>query len=132
MPVGIYLITNDTNYKVGDIVAIIPPDNIKKLMITRGYLKENQYLLKEIKALEGQRYYTKDDLAYIDNTYIGQIFEVDSNHRPLPRFLGEHIIPKGYFLPIANNRPNSFDGRYFGFLKIDDIKYKLYPLITFK
>lgn len=101
-------------------------------MISRGYLKEKQYLLKEIKGLEGQKYHTVNDLAYVDDKYIGQIFKVDSQNRPLPRFLGEHTIPKGYFLPIADNRPNSYDGRYFGFLKIEDIKYKLYPLITFK
>lgn len=132
MPVGIYIISNDINYEVGDIVAIVPPNDVKKLMISRGYLKENQYLLKEIKGLEGQKYHTINDLAYVDDKYIGQIFKVDSQNRPLPRFLGEHTIPKGYFLPIADNRPNSYDGRYFGFLKIEDIKYKLYPLITFK
>ena len=96
------------------------------------FQKEKQYLLKEIKGLEGQKYHTVNDLAYVDDKYIGQIFKVDSQNRPLPRFLGEHTIPKGYFLPIADNRPNSYDGRYFGFLKIEDIKYKLYPLITFK
>ena len=83
-------------------------------MISRGYLKEKQYLLKEIKGLEGQKYHTVNDLAYVDDKYIGQIFKVDSQNRPLPRFLGEHTIPKGYFLPIADNRPNSYDGRYFG------------------
>ena len=42
MPVGIYMISNDINYEIGDIVAIVPPNDVKKLMISRGYLKEKQ------------------------------------------------------------------------------------------
>ena len=72
------MISNDVNYEIGDIVAIVPPNDVKKLMISRGYLKEKQYLLKEIKGLEGQKYHTVNDLAYVDDKYIGQIFKVDS------------------------------------------------------
>ena len=31
MPVGIYMISNDVNYEIGDIVAIVPPNDVKKV-----------------------------------------------------------------------------------------------------
>lgn len=133
MPVGVYIIDNDTNYSVGDIVAIIPPKNIKELMLNRGYLsKSDDYLIKKIAGMEGDVYKNVNDLAYINDKYIGNVYKVDSKKRPMPNYLGEHVIQNGYFLAIADNRPNSFDSRYFGLLKITDIKYKLQPLITFK
>lgn len=132
MPIGIYIIDNDKDYAVGDVVAIIPPKNIKDLMIERGYLEEKQYLIKKIAGMEGDVYKNVNDLAYVNDKYIGNIYKVDSKKRPIPNYLGQHVIPSGYFLAIADNRPNSFDSRYFGLLKVTDIKYKLQPLITFK
>lgn len=132
MPVGLYLIDRDDDYKVGDIVVVDPPQQIKNFMITRGYLKEGNDLIKKIEGIEGDVYHTKNQSAYINAKYLGQIYKVDSNKRPVPQFLGEHVIPKDYFLAIADNRPNSFDSRYFGFLELKDIKYKVHPLLTFK
>lgn len=132
LPVGIYLISNDKNYTKGDIVVIDPPTEIKNFMVNRGYLKNNNYLLKKIYGMQGDIYTTKDNLSYINDKYIGTIYKVDSSNRPLPQFTGKHIIPAGYFLPIADNRPNSYDGRYFGLLNTNVIKFKVYPLITFK
>ena len=42
------MISNDVNYEIGDIVAIVPPNDVKKLMISRGYLKEKGHQGKTI------------------------------------------------------------------------------------
>lgn len=132
MPVGLYLIDRDTSYKTGDIVVIKPPKQIEDFMVKRGYLEKGNDLMKKIEGMPGDIYHTEGQLAYINEKFLGSIYKSDSQKRPIPQFLGKHIVPEDYFLAIANNRPNSFDGRYFGFLKISDIKYKVHPLITIK
>lgn len=130
LPVGIYCEIPWSPVEKGDLVLVEVPQEIRALVEEREWMKGNELLLKKVGALEGDRFMINEQRIEVNGNYIGPIYDVDSQKRPMPVLRGEFQVPEGYFLPIATNVPNSFDGRYFGSVPLTSIKTKVILLVS--
>lgn len=62
-----------------------------------------------------------------DGNPLGQALKADSHGNPLPLFSSNGIIPPDNYFALGIN-PRSFDSKYFGFIKKNEILYKAYPI----
>ena len=58
---------------------------------------------------------------------LGQALKTDSHEDTLPLFVFNGVIPPDNYFTIGSN-PRSFDSKYFGFIKKNEILYKAYPI----
>lgn len=132
VPVGWYLMLPVGSLKDGDIVGFDPAEDIKKLAIERGWINENDVMLKKIGATEGESYEIRlDHQFYANEKYIGQVVDYDGKQRPMPRIeRGKHFVEKDHFLPVSEH-PSSFDGRYYGTRPINSIRFRAIHLSIF-
>lgn len=131
LPCGIYLKIPYSSINKNDYVVIDIPENVRKLCEERGWLKKDEPLLKKVGGLEGDTFIISDKDFYINNSYIGPIFEVDNQNNPMPKIRGSFTIRQHCFIPYSDYITRSFDGRYFGEIPLSYIKFKVIPLITF-
>lgn len=130
---GIYFVVPKMfarEYEKDDMVIFNPPVDVKAFMVERGYVMPKDSLLKEIKALENDRFTVDDRFIQINGKYAGTISTIDSRGREIKPFYGDHTVEKGYFLPMGT-AVNSYDGRYFGCVPLKSIKNKVILLIKF-
>lgn len=86
VPVGLYRIERRGAYKRGDLVVVMPPDDLARLMVTRGYLPPGAPLIKAIAALPGQEVCRVGGTISIDGTAVAEALERDRQGRDLPRW----------------------------------------------
>jgi conjugal transfer pilin signal peptidase TrbI len=91
-------------------------------------LNDHSMLTKQVGCMPG-------DVLKVDNSArfscngkpLGQALKSDSEGKPLPMFVFNGIIPRDRYFMVGSN-PRSFDSRYFGFIKKNEILYKAYPI----
>ena len=132
IPIEWYLMLPPNNLKDGDIVGFDLNPEIKKMAVNRGWLRENDVMMKAIGAVEGERYEIRDTHQfYVQKKYVGQVAERDGEGRAMPQQEeGEHKVEPGKFLPYTTN-PMSFDGRYYGTVPLKSIRFKAVRLWPF-
>ena len=127
-PKGLYLAVPGSIQK-GDLVVMKVPDHMKDICYGRGWMKENETMLKTVAALERDWYEVRDREFFVNGVRIGFISETDSHGLPLPQLkAGKYVVEADFFLPIANQKANSFDGRYFGPVSKNLIVAKVVPI----
>ena len=127
VPLGIYRLTSPVNLTVGDLVVFDPPEGAHSYIYGRRWLPEGWPLIKYIGALQGGTYSLKDDSLFVNNRYIGPVYDQDDEGSTLPKITGTHTVEPGMFLPVSPYS-RSFDGRYFGTIPVNSIKGKASPL----
>lgn len=105
------------------------PEDMKQYCYERGWMKKNEPLLKTVYALPGESYQITDNEIFVNNVKVGQVSKTDLKGLPLPQKKGEYIIAPGNFLPLATDKENSFDGRYFGDVSTELIISKVIPIL---
>lgn len=132
IPKGWYLILPAKEIKADDIVGYEVSDEIRNLAIGRGWMKGTDTMMKKVGALEGDSFEVKKDQSFwVKGKYIGKVFTHDHKGQPMPVVpVGKYQVGKGKFLPVTSH-PFSFDGRYFGAVEIEKIKFKAIPLTAF-
>ena len=87
---------------------------------------------KYVQALEGDTITIKNAEVYVNNRYIekSKILKQDRLGNALTGELQAKTLAKGEFL-VMNNKENSFDSRYFGVIKKEQILSKICPLLVF-
>lgn len=138
VPGGLYLANqNSTALSRGQIVSFFPHNAAAEHGFKRGWIKPGGAYIKRVAALAGDMVCVDAELAVATNgvgepatyTRFGPVAEADREGRPLPHELsGCTRVPSGYFLPVGDALPNSFDGRYYGFVPVDKITARLFPL----
>jgi conjugative transfer signal peptidase TraF len=132
-PVGFYYKTQfDGCLQKGELVFLEVPRQARPYLWGRGWMRPGELLLKNVGAIAGDQILITTTAIYINEKYIGPIRKRDSQNRPLPVLRGNFEIEPGNFLPIATNRPNSFDGRYFGPVSQCLIRGKAKPILIFQ
>ena len=114
-----YLLTDKTKYKIlrqmpqrGDVVVFKAPTESDKEFI------------KRIIGLPGETVAIKEGKVYINGTMLEEKYLPESLSTSGGFFLQdgqEIIVPEGKFFVLGDNRPNSSDSRYWGFIGIKDI-----------
>ena len=127
-PIGLYLAVPDP-VKAGDKIVMRVPEDMKPYCYERGWMKENETMLKTAYALAGETYQITDTEMFVNHIKVGQVAKTDQKGLPLPQKQGEYVIAPGNFLPLATYKSNSFDGRYYGDVSTDLIVTKVMPII---
>ena len=126
---GIYLLLPAKDIKRGDIVVFNIPEKLKNCEYIPNYTK---LLLKQVGALEDDVVLKKDNILYINNKKYGKIYKKDNLGIDLPQIQDKELQPnKDEFLPLATHI-NSFDGRYYGVIPINQIKNKAKIIFNFE
>jgi type IV secretory pathway protease TraF len=99
----------------------------------RGYLTENQYLLKTVAATYPYHLTTINKIIYAcDINFaskqclkLGECLSFDRKNKPMPcmQWINERIPPHWYYLQSLKT-PNSLDSRYLGLFSESNIKHK--------
>lgn len=116
---------NNDNIKNGDIVSFKAPD------------EADTYYIKRVIAIEGDTLEYKDGKLYINGKYIEEPYLddlknserlKDANGITTPDFTlrdlsstNEGKVPKGKLFVMGDNRIDSKDSRFFGFIDVDSV-----------
>lgn len=123
-PIGIYFINRlSKKYDRGDYVVYKINSKYREYM-----LEELRKLdtIKQIKGIENDRVKYENNKIFINDKLMGKVlFNIPINSKK------EYTIPKDEFLTIGDV-DYSLDGRYYGLIKKEDIKYKAYLIYRFK
>lgn len=114
-PLGVYFIYKGKRYKKYDYVVYKIDENYKK------YLNEKMkdlMTIKQIAATCGDRITIENDSIFINNTYMGKML------KGIPTRLPNELVLTTDEVFTLSSRPDSLDGRYYGAIKIKDIKSK--------
>lgn len=130
LPQGLYLVVAADDVKRGDLVTVELPEEMKEYAIDRGWMKEGELLLKKIGGFAGTKYVVEGGKFFIDDRYVGPVYEKDGAGLLMPVRNGHFAVKEGCFLPIADQYPKSFDGRYFGDVPLESIHAKAVPILT--
>ena len=130
VPTGLYAIRGKASLHVGERVAVEPPPELRRLLAERHYLPTGVPLLKRIAAVRGQRV-CRDALSItIDDQYVGAARPRDRQGRRLPSWAGCRVLRTGEVFVMNPAAPDSFDGRYFGVLRLTHVIGRATPVWT--
>ena len=91
-------------------------------------LSDHNMLTKQVGCAPGDVLMVDDDRRFSCNGKpLGQALKTDSSGDVLPLFVFNGVIPQGSYFMIGSN-PRSFDSKYFGFVRKNEIFYKAYPI----
>jgi signal peptidase I len=82
--------------------------------------KKGKLFAKIATCMPGQLLEKKGNSFYCDSKEVARALRVDSKLQRLPEFEYSGIIPQGNYF-FTTPHPKSFDSRYFGFVKKDQI-----------
>jgi signal peptidase I len=94
----------------------------------------NKDFVKRIIGLEGEKVEIRDKQVFIDGRPLDEPFKVHSDTQVFSRSDSYHyddlirdnygpvVVPPGHCFAMGDNRDNSADSRYWGFLPLDNIK----------
>lgn len=131
-PIGIYRKVYNMELHEGDMVIMNIPESVKEFAYINGIIRPDEYLLKTIYAMPGRSYTITNQEVLIDDIRVGPVYSEGRAGMILPQVRGTYIVKNGNFFPLATNKQNSFDGRYFGEVPQTLIVAKVKPLITFR
>jgi conjugative transfer signal peptidase TraF len=130
VPVGLYYAQPVGRLKVGDLVAVAPPQDLADFIAMRGYLPRGVPLIKHVLALPDTGVCRKGATIFVEGRPYGKARERDRLGRALPRWQGCSVLTERQFFLMNPDAPDSFDGRYFGSLPVTAITAKLTPVRT--
>ncbi len=109
--------------KRGDIIIFTPPIESEK----------HKDYIKRCIALPGDEFHIKDNSVYINGVKQAEPYTLgkptDYDHFNINKFNNiEGVVPQGKVVVLGDNRINSSDGRYFGYLDITAIKGRAFIL----
>ncbi|HVP90691.1 MAG TPA: signal peptidase I [Terriglobales bacterium] len=137
--VGDFLLVNKLAY-VRPVLplegAILPRKAIvrKDIVVFKYPKKLTQDFVKRVIALEGEKLEIRDKQIYINDRPIDEPYKVHSDSQVFAKNDAYHyddvirdnygpvVVPPGYFFAMGDNRDNSSDSRYWGFVPIDYVK----------
>ena len=85
---------------------------------------ENEPLIKRVIGLPGERVEYKDNKLYINGELVNEKFYHAQTDDFSTKELGSILIPKDSYLVLGDNRTNSLDSRYYGFIKKKNMDIK--------
>lgn len=97
------------------------------LSIPDKSMRQETMAIKRVGCSEGQRLQTVGLDFYCDNAFLGKAKTHSMKGTPVIPFSYNGLIPKSRYFVIGDN-VNSFDSRYFGFLRKEDIHARAYPV----
>lgn len=113
-PVGLYGVSAPEQLKTGDMVIANLPIFVRALAASRHYLPRDVPLVKRVAAVAGDEVCALGRDIFINGKWVAARREFDAAGRPMPSWLGCHILRDGAVFLLMADQSASFDGRYFG------------------
>lgn len=111
---GVYIFDKQSPTKIGDTIAIMPPEDVATFLADRGYLPHGLPLLKTVAADAGDTVCRHGPTVYRNGRPIAAAASVDHMGRQLPSWTGCRTIGDQDVFLIATRVSDSLDSRYFG------------------
>jgi len=112
-PTGLYALQPGPTLRVGDLVAVRPPEPLAHFLAEGGYLPLGVPLLKHVAAMAGETVCRTGHTITIDGIAAAEARDRDNRGRALPVWNGCRTLDNGEIF-LLNHHPDSLDGRYFG------------------
>ncbi len=130
-PVGFYRIKAPGSLKRGAFVVVPTPPGFRMMAAKRHYLPFNVPLIKRVVALSGDEICRHGQTVFVNQKPVATALSKDSQDRFLPVWQDCVTLKQNQFFALMD-RPDSFDGRYFGPLNTGDIVGIAIPVITWR
>jgi len=104
----------------GEVIVFIYPVDRKKDFI------------KRVVGTEGDKVEIIDKKVYINDSLFDSPFSVNNDKTIIPKDIqprdnyGPIVVPKDSLFVMGDNRDHSYDSRYWGFVKLEDVKGKAF------
>jgi conjugative transfer signal peptidase TraF len=128
VPIGLYRMSPAGSPRVGDLVAVLPPQALGGFLAERHYLPRGVPMLKRVAAVSGQSVCRIGARISVDGKHLGDARKQDHLGRGLPVWSGCRVLTPGDIFLMNPDVPDSLDGRYFGPLPAATITGRLTPL----
>jgi len=129
---GWYLCVPASRLAVGMLVIARLPSAAAQLAAERDYLPITVPIVKRIAARRGELVCEHSRILSIDGHTVARALVSDSDGRPLPVWSGCVRLIRDEYLLLGDQRPDSYDSRYFGPLIAHDILGRALPLWTWR
>lgn len=122
LEIGDRLVVEKVSYRLhaphfGDIVVFNPPPELQQ----RGYPKD-QAFIKRIIGQPGDKINIENNKVYLNGKQLEENYIKENYIKPNPEQLyNQTQVPKNQFFVMGDNRNNSNDSRYWGFLPSENI-----------
>ena len=128
VPIGLYSLGPTGVLDVGDLVAVLPPDDLAAFLDARGYLPRGVPLIKRVLALPGTEVCRRGATVIVYDQAYGEAQPRDRLGRDLPQWQGCRVIAGGEIFLMNWDAADSLDGRYFGSLPRTSITARVTPI----
>lgn len=118
--IGLYVVTVPDTLGRGDMVIAWPPEPARRLGASRQYIPFNVPLVKRVAAAPGDTVCAIDRAIFVNGHRIAERRAYDGMGRPMPWWTGCTMLRDGALFLLID-KPLSFDGRYFGPSRREDI-----------
>ncbi len=120
-----FLSKNYAGIKTGDYLVFTHSDTS---FTQKGLQPANHQMIKQVGCSPGETLTRESDNKYFCNRrYLGASLLTDSTGRQLPIFHFNGPVPENSYFMVGAD-PRSFDSRYFGFVRAEEILYTALPL----
>jgi|SRR5579863_4535925 len=105
----------------------IAPASYVLFKVDSKYLGGSRITIKQVACGEGDMLRVEEALFYCNNVYLGKAKAFSLKGERVEHFNYDGVIPADDLFVFAGH-PDSFDSRYFGFVRKDDVLAMAYPL----
>ena len=106
--------------KIGSHVVIPTPITYRLMAAKRHYLPINVPLIKKVVAISGDEICRQHQTVFINGKPVAVALIADKKGRRLPSWIGCFVLKNDEFFALMDAK-DSFDGRYFGALRTENI-----------
>lgn len=131
-PVRVDGISMESTLKAGDILLLNKYDHKFERFDIVVFNYNDEKLIKRVIGLPGETIEFKDNKLYVNGKIIEESLSSNSLASDFKlEDLGYTTIPEGEYFLVGDNRKDSYDSRYFGTIKKEEIigtvKIRLFP-----